>query len=123
MGVIPTRWVALVVLLLALIVGAGWGVRQYGNSRVAAQELSTVKEAVSEAVAEQKAAVKVDVAQAAQRRSLSDSVASPGIRKEKDEQDRLQSLDPVVRLGVLNDRVARANAAIASAGILPDEVR
>lgn len=123
MGVIPTRWVALAVLLLALLVGAGWGVRQYGNSRVAAQELSTVKEAVSEAVAEQKAAVKVDVAQAAQRRSLSDSVASPGIRKEKDEQDRLQSLDPAVRLGVLNDRVARANAAIASAGILPDEVR
>lgn len=117
------RWVALAVLLLALLVGAGWGIRQYGNSRVAAQELSTVKEAVSEAVAEQKAAVKVDVAQAAQRRSLSDSVASPGIRKEKDEQDRLQSLDPAVRLGVLNDRVARANAAVASAGILPDEVR
>lgn len=123
MGVIPTRWVALAVLLLALLVGAGWGVRQYGNSRVAAQELSTVKEAVSEAVAEQKAAVKVDVAQAEQRRALRDSVQSPGIRKEKDEQDRLQSLDPAVRLSVLNDRIARANAAIAAAGVLPDSVQ
>ena len=28
-----------------------WGIRQYGNSRVAAQELGTVKEAVQEAVA------------------------------------------------------------------------
>lgn len=123
MGLIPSRLVALAVVLVAFVAVLWFGVHQYGNSRVAAQELSTVKEAVSEAVVEQKTAVKVDVAQAAQRRSLSDAVQSPGIRKEKDEQDRLMSLDPVVRLGVLNDRVARANAAIASAGILPDEVQ
>lgn len=117
------RWVALAVAVVAIMGMVGFGIRQYGNARVAAQELSAVQEAVSEAVVEQKAAVRVDVAQAAQRRSLSDSVASPGIRKEKDEQDRLQSLDPAVRLGVLNDRIARANAAIAAAGVLPDSVQ
>lgn len=44
-----------------------WGIRQYGNSRVAQAAQESVQGAVREAVADRKEAVKVDVAQTAER--------------------------------------------------------
>lgn len=50
-----------------------WGIRQYGNSRVAQGELSTVQEAVQSAVVARSEAGKVDAQTAAQKRTAVDS--------------------------------------------------
>lgn len=113
------RLAALAVAFLVILGILWFGISQYGAKREIAQELGTAKEVISEAVVARKAEVNTNVAQAKQRRSLSDSVVSPGIQKEKDEADRLRSLDESVRLSVLNDRIARANASIDSASKLP----
>lgn len=50
-----------------------WGIRQYGNSRVARGELSTVQEAVQSATAARSEAGEVDAQTAAQKRTAVDS--------------------------------------------------
>ena len=77
-----------VVATLALV--SALGIRQYGAAKVAAQELSTVKEAVQEAVLERKEAAKADASTAAEKRSTVDSVrllgnsARADLRKDRD---------------------------------------
>lgn len=66
-GLNLNRLVALAVALVLVIGGAALGIRMYGNSRVAAQELGTVKEAVQEAVERRDERVQRDVSTKAQR--------------------------------------------------------
>lgn len=70
--------IAILAVIATLAVVAMFGVRQYGNARVAAQELGTVKEAVSEAVAERKEAMKADAQAGAQKAVALDSVRTAG---------------------------------------------
>lgn len=44
------RTIAMLVLIASVLLGLGWGVRQYGNTRAGAQELGSVKEAVQAAL-------------------------------------------------------------------------
>ena len=68
------RLVALAVALLAVLAVLVFGIRMYGNSRATAQELSTVQEAVQEAVQARAEAGKVDVQQAQENRTKRESV-------------------------------------------------
>lgn len=111
-----------VVIIIALV--AAWGVRQYGNSRVVKQELNSVTEAVREVVAEQKEAVKVDVAQTAARAVASRKVASVVIsHREKDIPHYETTHDcaerDAARLGVLIDAAREINRVIDSTPSLP----
>ena len=60
--------------MLIVAVLLGFGVRQYGNSRVAAQELSNTQEAISEAVQARAKAGKVDAQQAKTNAAKRESV-------------------------------------------------
>lgn len=110
------------VAIMALV--AAWGVRQYGNSRVAKQELNSVTEAVREAVADRKEAVKVDVAQTAARAVASREVASVVIsHREKGISHYETNADcagsDAARLGVLIDAAREINRVIDSTPSLP----
>ena len=109
-----------VIVTVALVVALG--IRQYGNARVAAQELGTVKEAVAEAQEARKEAVKVDARQAKEiavvRREMA-AVAHRG--KELDAEIRAGAdcpADDPERLRLLNDAIDRTNRLIESAGKL-----
>lgn len=106
--------IAVLVMLLAM-----FGVRQYGNARVAKVETAIVTKAVSEAVEQRNAEVKVDVQTKAKRRTMLAAVRSSGIPVEKSiEVSRIPDIDPeFVRL--LNDSIRTANEGIESARGLP----
>lgn len=115
---------AIVILCVAL--GLAWGVRQYGNSRVAAQELGTVKEVISEAVAERKDALDVDVRQAKQSAKARDSVRLVVTQARKQDAQVQVGIKPGAdcpsdadRLRVLNDAISKVNADVQRASELP----
>lgn len=110
-------------VVLALILGGAiWGIRQYGNSRVAAQELGSVKEAVQEAVAAREESLKADVATEAQKRTTVQRVRVLAVqaRKELNELDsKLETIGVPCApnpesLRVWNDLIAEGNRAIES---------
>ena len=113
------------VAIMALV--AAWGVRQYGNSRVAKQELNSVKEAVREAVADRKEAVKVDIAQTAARVVASREVASTVISHREKSQEVISHYETnadcagsdAARLGVLISAAREINRVIDSTPSLP----
>lgn len=109
-----------VVATLALL--AVFGVRQYGNSRVANAELNTVTEAVQEAVAERKEALDVDVRQATQSAKARDSVRLAITQARKQDAQIQAGADcpsDADRLRVLNDAISKANADVQRARELP----
>ncbi len=110
-------------IVLVLVLGALiWGVRQYGNSRVAAQEIGTLKEVAQEAVQAREAAVKVDVAQAktiAVVRQRVRSVADSGRSADAQIRDSSRDCRDVDRLRVFNDAIDGANAVAERAAELP----
>lgn len=111
---------AIVILCVAL--GLAWGVRQYGNSRVAAQELGTAKEVISEAVAERKDALDVDVRQAKQSAKARDSVRLAVTQARKQDAQVQVGADcpsDANRLRVLNDAISKVNADVQRASELP----
>jgi len=119
--------IAYLVLIVTLL-GLGYlGIRQYGNARVSAQELGTVKQAVSEAVAERKAALAVDVSQAKQNSVVRDSVRAVLVQARKKDAETLVK-NPVLpdcdagdagRLRLLNDAIGEVNRNVQRAGELP----
>lgn len=117
--------IAILALIATLAVVATLGIRQYGNARVAAQELGTVKEAVSEAVQERKQATKADAQAAIKKATMQQEMRSAGnlVRKEmqNDMQDGLKAPTGQYRPctesrddRVLNDFIQRGNRAIES---------
>ena len=122
------KTIAMLILIAAVLLGLGWGVRQYGNSRVAAQEISTVKEAVQEAVAARDSAVAVDVQQsqeiAVQARRVR-SVLAP-VKKEiqyvpnpcKD--SSADAVGDAERVRLLNLAITETNRVIATTGELSE---
>lgn len=111
------KTIALVVLIVAVLLG--FGVRQYGNSRVAAQELSNTQEAISEAVQARAKAGKVDAQQAKTNAAKRESVRL--VLKEK--QDALPEVvdcvGDVERIRLLNDAIREVNRIITAPGELP----
>lgn len=112
---------ALVVTVALVVV---FGVRQYGNSRVVAQELSTVKEAVQEAVAARDSAVAVDVSQAKENAAAAQKVRSVLIpARKKNAEVQVVCADAVgdaERIRLLNDAIRSTNRVIATSGIMPE---
>ncbi len=122
MGINLWKPLAVIVGVLAVLLGLGWGVRQYGNSRVAAQEIGTLKEVAQEAVQAHEAAVKVDVAQAktiAVVRQRVRSVADSGRSADAQIRDSSRDCRDVDRLRVFNDAIDGANAVAERAAELP----
>lgn len=112
---------ALVVTVALVVV---FGVRQYGNSRVAAQELSTVKEAVQEAVAARDSAVAVDVQQSQEIAVQGRRVRSVLARMKKEIQDVphpcADAVGDAERVRLLNIAITEANRVIATTGELSE---
>ena len=117
-----------VVLVVAILLGLGFGVRQYGNSRVIAQELSNTQEAVSEAVAARTAAGKVDVQQAHENTAKRESVRLVLERNRnatKVVHGAIGAPDCVgdaERIRLLNESIRAVNAVIAAPGVLPERL-
>lgn len=118
------KTIAMLILIAAVLLGLGWGVRQYGNSRVAAQEISTVKEAVQEAVAARDAAVAVDVSQAKENAAAAQKVRSVLIpARKKNAAIQVVCADAVgdaERVRLLNIAITEANRVIATTGELSE---
>ena len=133
------RLVALAVALLAVLAVLVFGIRMYGNSRVSAQELSTVQEAVQEAVQARAEAGKVDVQQAQENRTKRESVRlvlerAKGVVQEK--RNAVQAIPGVPdcvgdavgdaeRIRLLNESIRAVNAitaVIAAPGVLPERL-
>jgi hypothetical protein len=110
--------VAIVALILVL------GIRQYGNARVAAQELGSVKEAVQEAVAARESAVKVDVYQSAENAAKGREIRAvlAPVRKKNNEipKSDCDAVGDAERIRLLNLAIAEANRVIATSGKLPE---
>ena len=122
------KTIAMLILIAAVLLGLGWGVRQYGNSRAAAQEIGTVKEAVQGAVAARDSAVVVDVQQsqesAVQGRRVR-SVLAP-VKKEiqyvpnpcKD--SGADAVGDAERVRLLNLAITEANRVVATTSELSE---
>ena len=115
-------WKQLLAILcvLGVFLGLGWGVRQYGNSRVAAQELGSVKEAVQEAVQARSSAVKADVKTANVKAVVAQDMRLVGITARKEmnavfasEAIHRDCAEPV-HYSVLNRVISAGNRAIES---------
>lgn len=115
-------WKQLLAILcvLGVFLGLGWGVYQYGNSQVAAQELGSVKGAVQEAVQARASAVKVDVRTANVKAVVAQDMRLVGItaRKEMNAVFASEALprdcaEPV-DYSVLNRVISAGNRAIES---------
>lgn len=119
-----TRVYAMLVMVCTMIMLAVFGVRQYGNARVTAQELGTVKEAVQEAVAARDSAVAVDVSQAKETATKAQqvrSVLAPARKKNAEVQvKRVDAVGDAERIRLLNDAIRSTNRVIATSGILPE---
>lgn len=109
-----------ILCVLAVFLGLGWGVHQYGNSRVAAQELGGVKEAVQEAVQARSSAVKADVKTANVNAVVAQDMRLVGITARKEMNavfvSETISRDCVgpVHYSVLNSVISEGNRAIES---------
>lgn len=116
------RLVALAVALLAVLAVLVFGIRMYGNSRVSAQELSTVQEAVQEAVQARSKAGKVDVQQAQENRTKRESVRLVLERKRDAIPKSPDCVGDVERTRLLNESIRAVNAVIAAPGVLPERL-
>lgn len=122
------KTIAMLILIAAVLLGLGWGVRQYGNSRETAQELSTVKEAVSEAVAARESAVAVDVYQAKEsavqaqkvRVVLTQARKKNAAVKSEVPKSGCDAVGDAERVRLLNLAIVEANAVVAAPGVLPE---
>lgn len=122
------RLVVLAVALLAVLAVLVFGVRMYGNSRVTAQELSTVQEAVQEAVQARSEAGKVDVQQAQENRTKRESVRLV-VQEKRNAVQAVQAIQGVPdcvgdaeRIRLLNESIRAVNAVIAAPGVLPERL-
>lgn len=118
------KTIAMLILIAAVLLGLGWGVRQYGNSRETAQELSTVKEAVSEAVAARKDAVLIDASQAkanAVQAQRVRSVLAP-VKKEMQSVPNpcADAVGDAERVRLLNRAITETNRVIATTSELSE---
>lgn len=115
---------ATLAVIATMAVVAVWGVRQYGNSRVAAQELGTVKQAVSEAVAARESAVAVDVSQAkenaVQARKVRVLVAQARKKNAEVPKSDCDAVGDAERVRLLNLAIVEANRVISTSGVLPE---
>lgn len=118
-----------VYLAVALcIIGLGYfGLRQYGNARVASVQTEMLSKGVSEAVEQRRTDLKAD-AQVAQNNRTALVPVRRSIEKARSyvpnpapvhSGDCLSDVDPV-RDGLLNDSIRAANAAIRAASRLPE---
>lgn len=119
-------WAVGIALVLTIAV---FGIRQYGSARVLQAQQEQAAEAVSEAVAERKEAVKVDVAQTAARAVASRKVASVVI-SHRETSANLKDIPhyettpdcaerDAARLGVFLDAAREINRVIDSTPSLP----
>jgi len=121
------------VLAVVALVGGLWAIaaKQYAEKEVAQAAQESIKDAVSEAVAERKEAVKVDVAQTAARAVASRKVASAVISHREKSQEVISHYEKryetnvdcaerdAARLGVLLDAAREINRVIDSTTGLP----
>ena len=117
-----------VVFTVALVGGLGAiAAKQYAAKEVAQAAQESVKEAMREAVADRKEAVKVDVAQTAARAVASRKVASTVISHREKSQEVISHYETntdcaerdAARLGVLIDAASEINRVIDSTPSLP----
>lgn len=122
-GLSLNRLMALAVAVLAITAVLAFGVWQYGNSRVAAQELGTVKEAVQEAVLRRDERVQRDVSTKAQRAAVGRETRSAVKRTEESLANLNANLKAESRTGLVlspderrvwNDLILDANRSITA---------
>ena len=122
-GLSLNRLMALAVAVLAITAVLAFGVWQYGNSRVAAQELGTVKEAVQEAVERRDERVQRDVSTKAQRAAVGRETRSAVKRTEESLANLNANLKAESRTGLVlspdergvwNDLIRDANRSITA---------
>ncbi len=108
------------VLILGIVI---FGVRQYGDSRVAAQELSTLQKASQEAQEGREAAVKVDALQATQGAAKRDAVRAVLKRKQNElvQKELPDCVGDAERIRLLNDAIGEVNRSTTS-GLLPERL-
>ena len=119
------QWAVGLALVLAI---AMWGVRMYGNSRVARVEVESAQAVLSEAVLERKDATRVDALQTKERAASVDAVRAVvrSARKETNAIKAIQAetgcavVDDAERLRVLNRTIRELNERIAAAAVLHD---
>lgn len=116
------RLVALAVAVLTVLAVLVFGIRMYGNSRATAQELSTVQEAVQEAVQARAEAGKVDVQQAQENRTKRESVRLVLERKRDEIPESPDCVGDAERIRLLNESIRAVNAVIAAPGVLPERL-
>lgn len=114
---------------IIVVLLAGFGVRMYGNARVAGTEKELLGEAVSEAVQQRKDDLKADASVASENRARVDSVravtrkAKEKLRVSESEVKGVSGSDcagPCPEFSrVLNDAIAASNRAVESARSLP----
>lgn len=127
MNTVLNRLIAWAVGIALVLVIAVFGIRQYGSARVLQAQQEQAAEAVSEAVAERKEAVKVDVAQTAARAVASREVASVVISHREKSKEVIPHYETTVdcdgrdaaRLGVLISAAREINRVIDSTPSLP----
>lgn len=115
--------VAVLLLIMALSV---WGIKQYGNSRVGAQEISTLQEAAAEAVVERRDALSTDVAQT-ERRAATAVLARSVVKRERIQSAQVPVLEcdavgDAERIRLLNLAITEVNAIVQRANELPSGV-
>lgn len=114
--------------VLALVLGLTvFGLRQYGNARVAESKQGQAVEVVSRAVVAQKQAVKADVAQTAERAVEARRVRSVVVsyrEKTQEVRDAVADADARdrARLGLYLDAARCINAGASCPSELPDAV-
>lgn len=116
------QWAVGLALVLAI---AMWGVRMYGNSRVAQVEVESAQVVLSEAVLERKDATRVDALQTKERAASVDAVRAV-VRSARKETNAIQAetgcavVYDAERLRVLNRTIRELNERIAAAAVLHD---
>lgn len=121
-AMLSSFWTIVAVVLIMTVV-AGWGIRQYGNTRESAQEIGNLKEVLLEAQEARTIAIKADAqvgdlkAAKAQEIRAAGNLARKEIRIVQKAPETVGSAEcpPDPRIaGLLNDLIIKGNAGIDS---------
>lgn len=115
------RVLALAVALLVILTGAIWGIRQYGNTRVAERTVEVLQEAQERAGQAQEAAVVLDAAQAKENVTKRDAVRRAVIKGKSENAKAVPDcVGDAERIRLLNLAIHEVNGVLAATSILPE---
>lgn len=119
MSLLLNKYVLALAIALAVLIGLGWGIHQYGSKRVQEDRAGASAAVVAGARLDQKAALSTDIKQEQSKAVLTQHVRSVArVNKEKSDAVHETVVDVVgdaERVRLLNDTIAAANASISAA--------